>query len=62
MGFPSEFVVQFACVFTMFLLWFVALVPVRRAQAMQEEGYNNTNPRDQYNKLVRYLFILFVPN
>lgn len=62
MGFPSEFVVQFACVFTMFLLWFVALVPVRRAQAMQEEGYNNTNPRDQYNKLVRFLFILFVPN
>ncbi|RIA95647.1 membrane-associated, eicosanoid/glutathione metabolism protein [Glomus cerebriforme] len=51
MGFSSEFIVQFACVFAMFLIWFFSLVPIRRAQASQEEGYDNSNPRDQYNKL-----------
>jgi hypothetical protein len=52
MGFPSEFVVQFSCVFAMFLIWFFSLVPIRRAQSIHEEGYDNSNPRDQYTKLV----------
>lgn len=52
MAFPSEFVVQFSCVFAMFLIWFFSLVPIRRAQSLHEEGYDNSNPRDQYTKLV----------
>ncbi|GBC03819.1 hypothetical protein RclHR1_05340005 [Rhizophagus clarus] len=51
MGFPLQFVVQFSCVFAMFLIWFFSLVPIRRAQALHEEGYDNSNPRDQYTKL-----------
>ncbi|PKY53768.1 hypothetical protein RhiirA4_409299 [Rhizophagus irregularis] len=51
MAFPPEFVVQFSCVFAMFLIWFFSLVPIRRAQSLHEEGYDNSNPRDQYTKL-----------
>ncbi|CAH1766064.1 15123_t:CDS:2, partial [Entrophospora sp. SA101] len=47
----SDFTTQFACVFIVFLLWVVSLTPVRRAQLRQEEGYNNSNPREQYQNL-----------
>ncbi|CAI2167923.1 13018_t:CDS:2 [Funneliformis geosporum] len=51
MEFSSGVEIPFVCVFIMFLLYFVALVPVRKAQAQQDEGYDNSNPRDQYNRL-----------
>ncbi|CAG8436609.1 3950_t:CDS:2 [Funneliformis mosseae] len=51
MEFSSGVGTPFVCVFINFLFYFVALVPVRRAQALQEGGYDNSNPRDQYNRL-----------
>ncbi|CAG8490659.1 3349_t:CDS:2 [Acaulospora morrowiae] len=52
MSFPNtDLTIQFACVFVVFLLWIVSLIPVRRAQTLQFEGYNNSNPREQYNNL-----------
>ena len=55
MGLPFGFEIPFVCVFIMFLLYFVALIPVRRAQALQLEGFDNSNPREQYNRLVNIM-------
>ncbi len=55
MGLSLGFEIPFVCVFIMFLFYFLALVPVRRAQALQLEGYDNSNPREQYNRLVNIM-------
>ncbi|CAG8805859.1 32720_t:CDS:2 [Gigaspora margarita] len=52
MAYPnSDLTIPFATVFTTFLLWFVSLTPIRIAQSKQEEGYDNSRPREQYSRL-----------
>ncbi|CAG8770679.1 3492_t:CDS:1, partial [Cetraspora pellucida] len=49
--------VPFATIFATFLLWAVSLTPIRIAQAKQEEGLDNSQPREQYTNLVSKLYL-----
>ena len=44
--------IQLIVVFLTFVFWFLSLFLVRRAQLQQPEGYDNSNPRAQYARLV----------
>ncbi|KAK9718036.1 hypothetical protein K7432_005790 [Basidiobolus ranarum] len=45
----NEANIHIGCIFATFLIWFLTLVPVRLAQ--RRAGFDNANPRQQYNNL-----------
>ncbi|KAI9291852.1 hypothetical protein K502DRAFT_326090 [Neoconidiobolus thromboides FSU 785] len=51
MYYSTEDKIQFSVCFILFLIWFLCLVPVRKAQKDAESGHDNNNPREQYKTL-----------